>query len=86
MTTTSTGCLKNYPAFLIDDQNEVDLNAYSDPALANVARTSSPILTDSTLPGNGSSLKLWKQICMIIISSTLNFANWTRKQGKGQRT
>ena len=58
MTTTSTECLKNYPAFLIDDQNEVDLNAYSDPALANVARTSSPILTDSTLPGNGSSLKL----------------------------
>lgn len=50
------GKVSVYPALLILVQNALVLNAFSVPELAKLARTSSPILMDSTLAANGSVL------------------------------
>lgn len=49
--------MSDYPALLMLVQKARVLNAFSVPELAKLARTSSPILIDSTFAANGSSLK-----------------------------
>ena len=47
----------HYPALLMLVQKLLVLNAFRVPEFAKLARTSSPILIDSTLPANGSTLQ-----------------------------